>query len=201
MFEVGTNITIELPNPKGKSTCISSVLGWKQNKYVILDVPTLDGKPVFLHLQRDYIFRYIYRGYAVGFRSSVLGHVYAPHAMTLIRYPNNVEKRPLRAHPRYGTLLEADFKCEGLEGKGTVLDLSLRGCLLEAPFSLLQGRVIVLTISLPEIMRDPTLIGTIRSVIRKDDAFHVGVAFYNIPGSLEELLNTIAGLHHDPELV
>ncbi|MBI4772829.1 MAG: flagellar brake protein [Deltaproteobacteria bacterium] len=194
MFSVDTLVTIDLGAGAEKATCFSRIRGWREDKYVILDLPMAGGKPIYLHQKKEYIFRYIEDGVYWGFRSWVIENVFKPFPFTIIRYPTDAEHRSLRAMPRYKTNLEATFKCEGFEGKGTILDLSLQGCLLtaEEPGGLEVGRVIVIMIHCPSQDNIHNLTGAIRNVTSKDDRFLAGVSFHQTPKALAELVQMIA---------
>jgi len=196
MFSVDTLVTIDLGAGAEKATCFSRVRGWREEKFVILDLPVANGKPIYLHQKKEYIFRYIEDGVYWGFRSWVIENVFKPFPFTIIRYPTDSEHRSLRAVPRYKTNLDAAFKCEGMEGKGVVQDLSLQGCLLstEDAAGLEVGRVIVTTIKCPGQDSIQNLIGAIRNITSKDGRFLAGVSFHQTPKTLVELVQMIAQL-------
>jgi len=193
MFSVDTLITVDLGTGAEKANCFSRIRGWREDKFVILDLPLAGGKPIYLHGKKEYIFRYIQDGVYWGFRSWVIENVFKPFPFTIIRYPTDSEHRSLRAVPRYKTNLEATFKCEGFEGKGIIMDLSLQGCLLstEVPTSLEVGRVIVTTIHCPGQDSIHNLTGAIRNVTSKDNRYFAGVSFHQTPKALAELIQMI----------
>ena len=196
MFSVDTLVTIDLGTGKEKASCFSRIRGWREDKFVILDLPLVSGKPIYLHQNKEYIFRYIEEGEYWGFRSWVIENVFKPFPFTIIRYPTDSEHRSLRAVPRYKTNLEATFKSEGREGKGTVLDLSLQGCLLtaEAASGLEVGGVVVITVHFAGYDDIRNLTGAIRNVTSKDDRLLAGVSFHQTPKALAELVQMIAQL-------
>lgn len=137
-LDVGLIIFIQ---PKGSPEIIrykSSIVGWKTEHLVIIDMPILNGAYVNLSDGCTCIVRYIHCGNACGFEAKVLKNINDTRLpLIYLSYPNSIERISLRRHDRIQTVISAcievqlNDKIEKLQG--SILDLSVGGCLLDIP--------------------------------------------------------------------
>ena len=137
-LDVGLVIFIQ---PKGSPKNIrykSSIVGWKTNHVVIIDMPIVNGAYVNLADGCTCIVRYIHCGNACGFETKVLKNINdSRFPLIYLSYPNSIEKISLRRYDRIQTVIPASIevqlndRIEKLEGN--ILDLSVGGCLLDIP--------------------------------------------------------------------
>ncbi len=140
-LDVGLVIFIQ---PKGSPKNIrykSSIVGWKTDNLVIIDMPILNGAYVNLADGCTCIVRYIHRGSDCEFETKVLKSINDTKLpLIYLSYPNLIERISLRKHDRIQTAIPAyievqlndkNDKTETLQG--SILDLSVGGCLLDIP--------------------------------------------------------------------
>ena len=195
MFPMDAAVTVELDGTPDKKKGISAIRGWKKDHYVILDIPTHEGRAVFLHLHRDYIFRYVDEGIYTGFRSWVIDTIFKPYPVLFIRYPTEIERRSLRSFPRYRLHLKIRFTAPGGKGIGELHDLSLQGCLLATRDDILEmGQSVDISIRLPGSHSIQDLRGSVRNIGTRSGEILAGIAFHHTPEMFTQFVNLVAQL-------
>ncbi len=137
-LDVGLVIFIQ---PKGSPKNIrykSSIVGWKTDNLIIIDMPILNGAYVNLTDGCTCIVRYIHCGNACGFETKVLKNINDTKLpLIYLGYPNLIERISLRRHDRIQTaipaFIEVQINDKTEKMQGSILDLSVGGCLLDIP--------------------------------------------------------------------
>ena len=137
-LDVGLVIFIQ---PKGSPKNIrykSSIVGWKTDNLVIIDMPILNGAYVNLADGCTCIVRYIHCGNACGFETKVLKNINdIKLPLIYLSYPNSIERISLRRYDRIQTMIPACIEVQLNDNseklQGSILDLSVGGCLLDIP--------------------------------------------------------------------
>ncbi|MEW5800579.1 MAG: flagellar brake protein [bacterium] len=136
ILDVGLVIIIQ---PKGSLKNIrykSSIIGWKTDQLILIDMPILNGAYVNLTDGCTCIVRYIHCGSACGFETKVLKNINDTRLpMIYLSYPKTIERISLRKYNRIQTLIPARIEVKGRgsvqELEGIIVDLSVGGCLLD----------------------------------------------------------------------
>ncbi|MDR1487596.1 MAG: flagellar brake protein [Deltaproteobacteria bacterium] len=122
-------LAIETTRSKWNTT----LAGSRPGKYIILEVPKVNGLPVYLDDYSHWYLNFIYRGQIVNFSSKVLGTIIRPFPLVFFSYPEHVEISNLRTEKRYPVhipvTLEGTLEPRRILTKGLLLDLSWSGCL------------------------------------------------------------------------
>jgi c-di-GMP-binding flagellar brake protein YcgR len=186
---IGVRAAIEL---QGSGNYFTTIRGVHENKYLLIDMPVKDGKPLPLKSHVDCIFRFVHQGAVIGFVTSVLESIYRPVPVVFVRYPQQIERKVLRSEERYRTLIDASLTWEQRSFQGTITDLSKRGCQLQTTETLEKGAILHLTFSLPNQASVERLKAEVRNVTPQNDGFLLGLYFPEIDKNIEEFVMLLA---------
>jgi c-di-GMP-binding flagellar brake protein YcgR len=128
--------------------CIGEVRGWKQNKQILLELPSdPDGYP---HVVQDSgcKAKYHFDGFFISFSSTVLA-VQREIPLLVIQYPAVFNKYGLRKSNRFQTNFPLEYKCGTTDflriGQGVIRDINQTGILFRHQHPLRVEEVISLS--------------------------------------------------------
>jgi c-di-GMP-binding flagellar brake protein YcgR len=196
ILDVGLVIFIQ---PKGSPKNIrykSSIVGWKTDNFVIIDMPILNGAYVNLVDGCTCIVRYINCGNACGFEAKVLKNINdIKLPLIYLSYPNAIERISLRRYDRIQTAIPACIEVQlnnnSEKLQGSILDLSVGGCLLDIPgyngVSLDIESKVILSFPLADTGDRVEGVGAIIKRIQKvRDNTMTGAQFVDLPSDIFE---------------
>ncbi len=131
--------------PRDQQILPATVLGLKESKFLILDLPQKVAEDLALRKldNADVVIRGIADtdlGHAVAFKTSVLSVISKPSLMVFLRLPGNFITKPIREHERYKLNLNCTVNHQKNLYDCTLVDFSISGCglttLIEPEFEL-----------------------------------------------------------------
>lgn len=185
----GVRAAVEL---QGSGNYYTTIRGVHENKYLLIDMPVKDGKPLPLKAHADCIFRFVHEGAVIGFATSVLDSVYRPVPVVFVRYPQHIERKVLRSEQRYRTLISSSFMCGQESFKGTIMDLSNRGCQLMSTEPMAKGTILRLSFALPNQAPIENLKAEVRNATPQNEGFLFGLYFPETHKNIEEFIMLIS---------
>lgn len=168
-----------------KSKFASNFAGYKHNQYIVIEHPIVDGRPMRLEEGTVWIIYFVHNGFIYEFTAQVIGATKSPFLLTFLSYPDSIDRTDLRLERRYPVEIEAEFYLDleeiGPENwlKGTIQDISLKGCQLKTKISLLPGTIIHLALSLRDQGEIKNITATAKNCQKAGDIFVVGLSFFN----------------------
>ncbi len=202
-LDVGLVLFLEAKGGNKNIRYKSSIVGWKPNGVIIIDMPLLNGAYINLTCGCDCIVRYILYGNAYGFEAKVIKNV-NDHNLPLVylSYPQKIEKIGLRKHERMETdipvVIELSPGEEGASSRidGIILDLSIGGCLLEIQnqdcpdFGI--DTTITLSFTLPNTEINEVKIHSLIKRIQKiSNNTKIGVQFIELPPDTKKMVRQL----------
>ncbi|MDR1295869.1 MAG: flagellar brake protein [Deltaproteobacteria bacterium] len=118
-----------------KSKWSTVLIGSKPNRYILVEVPRVNGLPVVLDERSKWSVTFINRGQIVSFPSEILSTVSRPYALAFLSWPETISISNLRVDKRYPVNIPVTVSAAddggggGIIAKGLLLDLSWGGCL------------------------------------------------------------------------
>jgi hypothetical protein len=116
-----------------KSKWSTVLIGSRPQRYIVLEVPKVNGLPIVLDEQSQWSVTFINKGQIISFASGVLSTINRPYALAFMSWPEKVSISNLRTDKRYPVNIPVTFsRLEGTNeaiAKGLLLDLSWGGCL------------------------------------------------------------------------
>jgi hypothetical protein len=113
------------------------LIGYKEGRFLLVDMPIENGRPVPLAEGDKVVLRYVLDGEVFGLRTSVWRIQFQPEPLAFLTFPTEIENVPLRAEPRVPVRLPAVISWlparkppSGL-AFGFIRDLTPQGGLLE----------------------------------------------------------------------
>ncbi len=161
--------------------CFSAFRGFYLPDYILIDVPTLNGKPVFLPRNSIFQVRFSKEGMVYGFDTSTIRTYSKPFPICVIEYPNKIKNVNLRKSRRITTLLPAKLETQNGTFSGAIVDLSVGGGLFST-FSEQNGAIrketrAFLHTALPSGEKVEKLPSRVCSVQKKGNKTLVGLCF------------------------
>jgi c-di-GMP-binding flagellar brake protein YcgR len=183
IFVPGTQVMFEVPRSletKGQTF----FRGCKEDHYIILDYPNnANGVPLALKDQMPCIVRFLFQGKVYAFETEIIRTVRYPYPFVFIHYPQELDYINLRNSERYPIRIPAVFSEQAIEGsvegnpEGRMLDLSERGCLLEAKRLFDLDTLLFLAFNLPNEEMIMNLAAKVRRISRKEETYYLGLQF------------------------
>jgi len=170
------------------------LIGAIKGKSVLLTMPFVDGQAVRMLKGQSYVIRGFNGKYAYAFTSHVIQARAHPFHYIHFSYPLSVEAKVVRKSLRVNVNLPASAMGKSAEIPVTMIDLSAKGSMIDAPQAIGGiGDVVSLEfdVSCEEIKSTLVLSAKIRNATYSKDAtrIHIGVEFENIPQNDMLILN------------
>ncbi|MDR0355700.1 MAG: flagellar brake protein [Deltaproteobacteria bacterium] len=116
-----------------KSKWSTVLIGSRPQRYIVLEVPKINGLPIVLDEQSQWSVTFINKGQIFSFPSNIISTINRPFPLAFLSWPENVSISNLRTDKRYPVNIPITFsRLEGAKepiAKGLLLDLSWGGCL------------------------------------------------------------------------
>ncbi len=129
------------------------IRGWAINRFVVIDLPSVNGENVRVAPQTGCNINYIREGKMVSFKSSVVYSFNQALAM-LIEYPKTHDIFNLRKNERFRASFPFTYIFDGAkdaaEERGYVRDVSMGGALLTHPKPLTKKTNIIINVTFPQ---------------------------------------------------
>jgi c-di-GMP-binding flagellar brake protein YcgR len=127
-----------------KSKWTTTIVGSRQGRYIILDVPRINGLPVLFRDESPWSINFIRQGRVYNFDSLVLASTARPFPLVFFTFPERVEVSNLRNEKRYPVNIpfiveRTDGDLPPFRAKGLLLDLSWGGGLAASQVELPDG--------------------------------------------------------------
>ncbi|UYI50144.1 flagellar brake protein [Vibrio natriegens] len=129
----GTKLSIEMElGPQKSSSYVTTYLGFKENAYLIIDIPTklLEDHAIRRLNNADVVVRGVSDtelGHVVAFKSSVLMHISHPSPLLFVRIPTTFATKPVREFERYKLKMDCTIDHSGHVYAGSLIDFSIAG--------------------------------------------------------------------------
>ncbi|MDR1109618.1 MAG: flagellar brake protein [Deltaproteobacteria bacterium] len=135
-----------------KSKWTSVLIGCRPGRYLVIEVPRVNGLPIVLEERSQWSINFINRGQIYYFSSEIIASISRPFALAFLSWPAKVEISNLRTDKRYPvnipvTMHQAEGSCE-IVAKGLLLDLSWGGCLAASTVELPDQMPLAMTMYL-----------------------------------------------------
>ncbi len=190
-LSVGLPLKLTIHTEQGKIQCASTLLGWKDNAWLVCEWPFHDQQDVKCKAGASCVVSYMHAGKWIGYRSEVRDSVLQPVPLLFLAFPKTVEEFHLRKHVRVPSnepmlLMEVGGEGTGVKpGKdgllgGLLQDVSQSGCsvlVAQLPKSLKAGALIKMEFGLPGIGHITNLSGVVKNLQEQGAAFLLGVEF------------------------
>src|SRR5918993_3501686 len=93
---VGLGVQLALSQDKANTLYGTSILGWKQDSWLICEWPFHLGTPISCDSGTQVLLRYFHQGKMIGYCSEVLDACVQPFPFLLLSFPLTLEEMPLR---------------------------------------------------------------------------------------------------------
>jgi c-di-GMP-binding flagellar brake protein YcgR len=113
-----------------KSKWTTSVVGCRKNRYIILEIPRINGLPVIFEDNSNWSINFIRQGHIYNFKSRAISSISRPFPLIFFSYPDVVEVANLRNEKRYPVNIPFVAQTDSetpFQVKGLFLDLSWGG--------------------------------------------------------------------------
>ncbi len=171
------------------------IRGWNENRYIITDVPHIQGEEVRVAPQTGCNIRLVKDGIVMLFDTYVEYYYSQASSFMAIEYPRKFEKIKLRKHDRYRANAPAKFSQMSAgattNGEGILRDLSMEGGLLCHKVSLIKGHKINISFQLgnEKVEDQIALVQNIRKNPKSQkEPFVTGIKFQNVPEPVMDFL-------------
>ena len=193
--DFGTEMQIELDGVSSRLK--TQFVGMEEGKYLIVKTPgagPLGGIAVKLFAGNRVVVRYVHRGSVFGFETTIIDSLNSPACLLFLAYPKVVTERGIRSNPRVHTSLPARIGSGEAVNTGTITDISISGCQLEARISSGSMSVnpetdISFAVKLPGISGDLELKGTIRSAEKGEKSVRLGIQFSELAEDVQSAIS------------
>jgi hypothetical protein len=190
-LRVGVTLQLTLFTSREEVHCSTTLLGWKQDKFVIAELPIHGGCRVDFHSGTPCLVRYFLCGRIVGYRSEVYHSQCSPEPLLFLGFPTRIEEILVRKHPRvrlsqpvavtlWDSLAPRDHHPRPEAVIGVLHDLSVNGCqvvLTEMVTGLRRDAIVHLEFDLPGIGHIYDLTGIVKNVSQRGDRVVAGLEF------------------------
>lgn len=190
-LSVGLPLKLTIQTVKGKVQCGSTLLGWKENAWLICEWPAQVRHEVACPAGTTCLVSYVYAGKLIGYRSEVRETLATPAPLLFLSFPKTVEEVHLRKHLRVPSnepislmqMTGSSTSCrptdQALLG-GLVQDLSLSGCsvlLSQLAPGIRPGAVMKLEFELPGLGHVTNLSGVVKNLQEQEQHYLIGLEF------------------------
>jgi c-di-GMP-binding flagellar brake protein YcgR len=164
-----------------KSKWSTILVGSRPGRYLIIEVPKVNGLPVVLDEGSSWSINFIARGQILIFPAEVVASINRPYALAFLTWPQSVEISNLRTDKRYPvnipvTLAASDRPTE-IVAKGLVLDISWGGCLAASTVELPDQTHLNMTMYLDSQNAIEGLVVEKKGSRNQQGTFYTGLSF------------------------
>ncbi len=205
-IEPGTPLQIEIEGIAFRFA--STFIGMEAQEYLILKVPEVPREAPIRNIRTKLIsgvhlvVRYLNEGSVIGFRSQLSEAIFAPHRLMFVKYPQTIEHHDLRSDKRVNCTLPAKIVIENKNYKGTMLDISKKGCqyltrdLRETILlSLKKDDQISLQCQFPGVKEELVVPGKVKNIKKTARELSLGIQFQqmkpDVKGIIDQYIFTI----------
>ncbi len=186
-IEVGTELQLEIDGVAPRVR--SELIGMEPGSYFIVKTPTLSqlgGIGMKLYAGNRVVVRYVYRGSAYGFETTILDSIATPVRLLFLTCPKVVVERNIRSDRRIDTALPAKIGTGDQAREGTVTDISAKGCHFRArvpkgtsatAFADELNKEVILAIQLPGVQGELNIKGKTKNIRKDGDYADAGIEF------------------------
>jgi c-di-GMP-binding flagellar brake protein YcgR len=164
-----------------KSKWTTVLIGSRPGRYLILEVPKINGLPVVLDEGSDWSITFISRGQIFIFPSTIVSTINRPFSLAFLSWPAAVEISNLRTDKRYPVNIPVTFaeaeNMSDLIAKGLLLDLSWGGCLAASTVELPEQTLLSMTMYLDSNNAIEGLIVEKKGSRNQQGTFYTGLSF------------------------
>jgi c-di-GMP-binding flagellar brake protein YcgR len=183
-----------------KSKWTTTIVGSRQGRYLILEVPRVNSLPVLFEDNSPWSVNFIRQGRIYNFVSRVLSTIARPVPLVFLSYPDKVEVANLRTEKRYPvnipfTVAGAAETASAFQAKGLLLDLSWGGGLAASSVELPDGPLSV-SLWLDDSSAVNGLVAEKRGSRSQQGTFYTGLSFLS---SKSEVMDRLGELIQDIE--
>jgi len=190
-LSVGLPLKLTVQTGNGKIQCGSTLLGWKENAWLVCEWPFHDQQEVNCGAGTPCVVSYVHAGKWIGYRSEVRETMLQPVPLLFLAFPKTVEEFHLRKHVRVsshepmllmevsGTEQAAKPGKDGFLG-GLLQDFSQSGCsvlVAQLPPTLRIGALLKMEFGLPGIGHITNLSGIVKNRQEQGSAYLLGIEF------------------------
>ncbi len=131
-----------------------TVRGWKEDEYILLDLPVFQGSILKAAPQAGCSISYTLDGTFINFKTTISHILTQPIRLLLLEYPKSFSTHNLRKNFRQRVNFSFFYSRESNPNEftftGTIRDLSLSGALITHEKPLEKNETIALTVNLPQ---------------------------------------------------
>ncbi len=190
-LSVGLPLKLTIQTGQGKVQCGSTLLGWKENAWLICEWPSQIRHEIGCTAGTQCLVSYVYAGKLIGYRSEVREVLVTPVPLLFLSFPKTVEEVHLRKHVRVPSnepmlLLQVNSAAQtdrpssnDLLG-GLLQDLSIGGCsvvLSQLVPGIRPGLEVKMEFELPGLGHVTNLSGVVKNLQEQAPNYLVGVEF------------------------
>lgn len=193
-FDVGQRLEIDFERLK----CWTTLRGWVPDKILLVDLPRVGRGGDLIRKGMECRIRYVVPDGIRFFSSRVQEIVYCDPPMIYFQYPAEISRKRLRSELRVKTHFHVWLaRPQGEGNRAVVVDLSRRGCLVEAVGMKLElGEELVLGGILP----NHVLFAKVPCVVRRlQDHCLIGLEFGELSEEQEQNLELCLGVASRPQ--
>jgi c-di-GMP-binding flagellar brake protein YcgR len=177
-FGVGERLNLQI----GQNRLATPLRGWRTDKLILTDRPSVDGKPIIADQSSDLeaTVRFLSRGTIYGFATRLVRQYTAPIPLWAWSYPTDLERVGLRKSERLRLLMGGAVAVEsGEEATATLIDLSQDGALVAADTkkTIAVGDTVQLAFTLPDSRKIAGLACKVAQVRVAPNVSYLGLAF------------------------
>lgn len=130
-LEVGKSVQLTFGVDEKGPRHIAHIIGFVRPVSIILNSPSVDGKPMLLREGQIATARFLGANNVYAFNTRILTTFLKPFPHIHIAYPTEIESATVRQDERIRTNIDATVRCtDGHESKTTIVDLSANGALV-----------------------------------------------------------------------
>jgi len=198
IFEVDLQLTIEKEFDKKQIKHKTKLLGWKEDSYMILEVPTINGMLLNWKSGTSCVVKFINKGSVYRFQTTVVKLLHNPIPVIFVKYPKAIDNATTRKHDRIQTYLICDtfpldenleiktfdfIDKESFEKSAVLLDFSIEGGLVEIKSNLVSlsvGERVSLSFTMPNNIAIDKLVTEIRNIRIESGRKLMGLRFLEL---------------------
>jgi len=181
---VGSLLHLQPDIPDCKDRYPVVVHGWDEGRFILTDMPSVEGASEIFKVGTDWVARYVLSGKAFGFKMELTKTLFTPKPLIFFRYPDKIETFSIRKHKRISTFMVGSLSRRSGEGEAldeiecVIRDLSRGGCLIEVNARLSVGDNVTLSFILPNGERIENIPAEVRNARSSGgESFEGGVMF------------------------
>ena len=196
-IEIGAQLQIEIEGVASRFK--SSVVGIEPDEYLVIKTPIIS--PRFGSIKHKLfpgskiVVRYLHKGTVFGFKTKLIEAISSPIRLLFVEYPDIIEHHDLRYHKRIDCSLPARIEMKGEERKGTILDISEKGC--RHRMKTFKGEKlppiqideeITLFCKFPGIEGEHEVLGIVKNINKDKHEMVLGIVFHEITPDVQKIL-------------